>query len=267
RTDATRTLTRRIRLSWRASATPITRSSRLPVQTCRPMTACTPFWRSPRAVLDHGVPPVSVVIPAFNASAWVAETISSVVNQSYSHERLEIVVVDDGSDDGTAEVAETALESCGIAHAVLRTRTSRGPSAARNAGWSHARGEWLQFLDADDVLAPSKIAEQMEVAARLPPDVGAVFSSWTRLVLERGVWIAELPFHQPVVQSDPLLEVLRTENFLQLGSLLFARPWLARVGGFNESRRLIEDVELLVRIVIAGGMLHSVPSGVPLSFY
>jgi glycosyltransferase involved in cell wall biosynthesis len=218
-------------------------------------------------VPDHVVPTVSVVIPAFNASAWIAETIASVVNQSYSGERLEIVVVDDGSADGTADVAETSLAACAIAHTVLRMPTSKGPSAARNAGWRHARGEWLQFLDADDLLAPSKIAEQMEVAARMAPDVAAVFSPWTRLVQDHGAWVAEIPIHQPVIQSDTLLEVLRTENFLQLGSLLFARPWLDRVGGFTESRRLIEDVELLVRMAIAGGLLQNVPSGVPLSFY
>jgi len=213
------------------------------------------------------LPNVTVVVPAFNAEAWIGDALTSVIAQSYSAAALEIVVVDDGCTDATLAVAEDVLRNCGIAHTVLSNAASMGPSAARNRGWRAGSGEWVQFLDADDRLARSKIARQADAAAACPESVAAVHSAWTRLVLRDEEWVAATPLVQPEVGDDSLVDVLRSDNFMQLGCLLFSRQWLERVDGFDESLRFIEDVDLLVRLVIAGGEFERLPSTEPLALY
>jgi glycosyltransferase involved in cell wall biosynthesis len=241
-------------------------------------------------------PLVSVVVPAFDAADWIAETLSSVVAQTWPRASLEIIVVDDGSSDGTADVASRALrrddgrgvrlkpDATGevrLKPDATRDRRSvrlqpdaagarnRGPSAARNVGWQRARGDWIQFLDADDLLAPEKIARQMAVAAHAPPDVALVVSPWQSLV-NRGPegWQPDGPIVEPAVDDDDvLMSVLRPDGFVATGSQLFRRAWLERVGGYDETCRLVEDVHLLVRIAIAGGRLIAAPAPAPLFWY
>ena len=209
---------------------------------------------------------VSVVIPAFNAADWIGAALTSVVRQSYSSDKLDIVVVVDGSTDRTEEVATRTLAASPIPHAVLRNQVSEGPSGARNRGWRHARSRWIQFLDADDLLEPSKIERQVNVALSQPD--GAVFySPWGRLRQSAGEWKEDTSWVDPTIGDDPLLDVLRSDNFMQLGSLLFSRTALETIGGFNSSYRLIEDVECLMRVAMNGGRFVRVPSERPLSWY
>jgi glycosyltransferase involved in cell wall biosynthesis len=213
------------------------------------------------------LPLVSVVVPALNAAGWIGASLTSVVAQTYQKDRLEVVVVDDGSSDGTAEEASGVLAASGLAHSVIRNSTPRGPSAARNAGWQRAKGEWIQFLDADDLLEPSKIDLQAGIAGRARHNVAVIFSPWGYMVLDGETWKPKTPHADPSIGADPLLHVLQTENFMQIGSLLFSRAWLTKTGGFNESRRLIEDVDLLMRIVMSGGVLMPAHTTGPLSWY
>src|SRR5262245_30602775 len=101
--------------------------------------------------LDGDSPRVSVVMPAYNSVRWIEETLASVLAQTVGPERLEIIVVDDGSTDGTAEVAERWLSKTPLSWRVFRQQ-NRGPGAARNVGWQAARARWIQFLDADDLI-------------------------------------------------------------------------------------------------------------------
>jgi glycosyltransferase involved in cell wall biosynthesis len=213
------------------------------------------------------LPLVSVVVPALNAADWIGASLTSVVTQTYPKERLDVIVVDDGSADGTAEEAGRVLAASGLSHSVIRNSTARGPSAARNAGWQRANGEWIQFLDADDLLEPSKIDVQANIAARTRRDVAVIFSPWGHLVLDGTTWKPLTPHFDPSIGADPLLHLLQTENFMQIGSLLFSRAWLTKTGGFDESRRLIEDVDLMMRIVMSGGVLMPAHTSNPLSWY
>src|SRR5262252_8996544 len=98
------------------------------------------------------LPLVSILIPSFNAERWIRQTLESAVNQDYSHK--EVILVDDGSTDRTLEIART-FES-----RVVRViaQSNSGAPAARNRALAHAQGEYIQWLDADDLLAPSKIS-------------------------------------------------------------------------------------------------------------
>jgi glycosyltransferase involved in cell wall biosynthesis len=213
------------------------------------------------------IPIVTVVVPALNAARWIGSSLTSVVAQTFPSDRLEVIVVDDGSSDGTSEEARGVLAASGVAHTLIRHATPQGPSAARNAGWQQGRGDWIQFLDADDLLEPSKIDLQAEIAARARRDVAVVFSPWGRMVLDGASWKPDTPHAKPSIGTDPLLDILRTENFMQLGSLLFSRAWLTTTGGFDKSHEPIEDVNMLMRIVMSGGVLIPAHASGPISWY
>jgi glycosyltransferase involved in cell wall biosynthesis len=207
---------------------------------------------------------ISVVIPVYNAAKWLEETLNSVLAQTIDHAQLEIIVVDDGSQDNSAEIAQTVLSNQDIRYHIIKT-TNGGPSRARNIGWRQARGEWIQFLDADDLLAPEKIVFQFQ---QLPLDesIAVIYSEWQRIAFIHGHWQATGAVQIPILNAT-VVDLLKSNNFLQLGTSLFRRSWLEKVSGFNEESWPIEDVELLITVAIAGGNCHFVASGKPLLFY
>ena len=111
-------------------------------------------------------PQVSIVIPAYNAAATIAASIDSAVSQGSSSLPVEVLVVDDGSTDRTA----TWVGAFAATHPMVRlvSQSNAGACAARNRGLSEARGRWVQFLDADDVLLPGKLARQLPEAEATP---------------------------------------------------------------------------------------------------
>jgi glycosyltransferase involved in cell wall biosynthesis len=108
-------------------------------------------------------PLVSILIPAYNAGRWVGQTLSSAVAQTWPN--TEVVLVDDGSKDDTLAIARR-FESSKVK---VLSQPNSGASAARNLAFRESQGEFIQWLDADDLLAPDKIARQMEVALQSSP--------------------------------------------------------------------------------------------------
>ena len=100
---------------------------------------------------------VSVIIPMFNAERWIVETLASVEAQTYPRELIEVIVVDDGSTDASAEIVAREFPRASL----LRTANG-GASRARNAGTAVARGVFLQYLDADDLLVRDKLVRQAQ---------------------------------------------------------------------------------------------------------
>src|SRR5215216_2413239 len=120
---------------------------------------------------------VSAVIPAYNAEATIGATISSVMAQTYR--RMELIVVDDGSHDGTAAfVGKLAERDPRIR---LVRKRNEGAAAARNTGIDHARGDFIAPVDADDLWHPTKIEKQMAVVRRCSARVGLVYC-WARAI-------------------------------------------------------------------------------------
>ena len=116
---------------------------------------------------DESAPSISVVIPCYNAAAFLRATIESILGQT--HPVLEVIVVDDGSTDDSANIAE----SFGPPVRVIR-QPNQGESAARNRGIEAAAGEWVAFLDADDLWLPTKVELQAEAIRSAPADVVCV---------------------------------------------------------------------------------------------
>jgi glycosyltransferase involved in cell wall biosynthesis len=111
-------------------------------------------------------PLVSVIVAAYNAEATLAETLRSALAQSYRP--VEIILVDDGSTDRTAEIASS------FAEVILIRQANAGVAAARNAGIRASRGEWLAPLDADDLWHPAKLERQVAAALAAPELPGFV---------------------------------------------------------------------------------------------
>ena len=103
-------------------------------------------------------PTVSVVIPVYNAEKYISDTLKSVLNQSYKE--IEIIVVNDGSTDQTESIVKQNFNDPRIK---LINQSNAGCSAAKNTGLKHATGEWIQYLDADDLLSPDKLEAQIRV--------------------------------------------------------------------------------------------------------
>ena len=107
-------------------------------------------------MVDHARPLVSIVIPTFNRSDTISRAIKSVLNQTY--QEIEVIVVDDGSTDRTAEKLQ---EFAGRINVIYQR--NKGPSSARNVGVNASSGEIVSFLDSDDVWLPGKLAGQIEL--------------------------------------------------------------------------------------------------------
>ena len=185
---------------------------------------------------------VSVVIPAYNAERFLCEAVASVRAQSYAP--MELILIDDGSRDGTAALIRT-LEAESSEALPIRGifQPNGGPSAARNAGIDAARGEYLAFLDADDRLHPDKIAAQVQVL-KGDSSIGMACVGWS-IVTEQGA-----ATKRSGGAPDGLLsfETLLFRNEIGTPSAVLGRTALFRqLGGFDRSLRYCEDLELWLR--------------------
>jgi len=178
-------------------------------------------------------PAISVVIPAYNAEAFVARAIESVLAQTLPV--AEIVVVDDGSRDATADIAERL----GGSIRVLRQSNS-GPAAARNHGVRAARSEWIAFLDADDAWLPSKLERQ---AVHFGGERTGVVHCYVVGVVEK--------FRYDGAQT---FERLWQQNVIGTSTAVIRKAAWESVGGFCEDRRLmgVEDYHFWLRVAAEG---------------
>ena len=207
-------------------------------------------------------PLVSVVIPAYNAEKDIAQAIRCAISQTYP--QIEIIVVDDGSQDATVRTAREILTSAFKGRwSVLDLGVNRGASAARNAALKQAKGEWIQFLDSDDAIAADKIEAQMKHARAAGPDVSAIYSSWRHVHLEGGNFVPAGPVSSPRYEGKHPLMFCMYYAPLHHGACLIRRSALERVQGFNETMRSYEDADLLIRLAKEVGRFQFVASNGP----
>jgi hypothetical protein len=189
-------------------------------------------------------PLVSIIIPCRNGAQWLAEAIESCLAQSWTER--EVIVVDNGSSDRSLAVAQR------YEPAVVTLQCHQpGASAARNLGLQRARGDFIQFLDADDVLGPHKIEAQLERLASAPPGLVAT-GAWARF--------RHNP-HEAVFSAEPVWADLEPEEFLisswRGGGMMPNFAWLApravidQAGPWNERLSLNDDGEFFCRVALA----------------
>jgi len=178
---------------------------------------------------------ISVVIPAFNASATIAESIASAGGQT--HAALDIVVVDDGSTDRTVSIVQDLAAK--DARIRLFRCEHRGVSAARNRGIAEARGDLIATLDADDVWHPRKLERQFEVMRNSDPDVGVVYC-WAAGIDALGRVV--LPVWNPsLAEGEVLLDIVKSGILSNGSTPLMRRACIERAGWYDEDLRLCED--------------------------
>jgi len=178
---------------------------------------------------------VSVVIPAYNAEPYLEDCLRSVLSQTHPVE--EVLVVDDGSTDGTKRI----VESFGSPVRLLEQKQG-GPARARNLAVSQARGEWIAFLDADDMWVPEKVQKQLDALAANPD---AVFCYTGLLALKLDG--SRVPVPPPALAHvDAMLSL--TNVGIPPSAVMLRRETLLQVGGFNEIQRGCEDWDLWFRL-------------------
>jgi glycosyltransferase involved in cell wall biosynthesis len=178
---------------------------------------------------------VSVIVPAFDAERYLRDAVVSVLTQR--HDPIEIVVVDDGSTDGTLALAERL----GPPVRAISQRNA-GPGAARNRGVEASRGAWLAFLDADDLWLPRKIERQLAALAEAP-DETAVFGHVQQFTEREG---RAIDLGEPTCGHH-------------VGTMLIARRAFDRVGAFRTDLRLGEFVDWHLRATDAGIRMTTLP--------
>lgn len=182
------------------------------------------------------MPAVSVVIPAYNHASFLAETITSAFSQTWCD--FEVIVVDDGSTDATAQVAAQFGDSIRYIR-----QDNQGIAAARNTGIRHARGELISFLDDDDLWDPDHL--RMVVPAFEDPYTMAVYTGWQAIDennrrLPRG--------STRVVPPEQLYDTLLVGGFFTGACVTVRRTCLDRVGVFDEALHGCDDLDLWLRI-------------------
>jgi glycosyltransferase involved in cell wall biosynthesis len=186
-------------------------------------------------------PQVSVIIPAYNGDRFIAEAVESALNQTYSD--LEVIVIDDGSSDRTTQVLQPYLKQIRYHY-----QTNQGVAAARNQGLQLAQGEWIAFLDQDDIWLPNKIELQVN-CLKTQPQVGIVHSGWQIVDAQKRSLSNIEPWHK-IPNLDPVSWVQQMP--ILLSAMLFRQNWLTQVGGFNSRFKQACDVDLLQRLMLIG---------------
>ena len=194
-------------------------------------------------------PLVSIIIPCYNAKRFVGEAVRSALEQTYSNR--EVIVVNDGSTDGSLEV----LKSFGDAIR-LQDGPNRGGCAARNRGLELARGELVQFHDADDILHPEKLARQVPRAVANRNQ--AIYCNYG-FIDEAGRSVSANGACAPVsTQEDPVVFLLRNAGITTPGPLLW-REDVVGVGGFREELACAQERDLHLRLACKGMIFCLLP--------
>lgn len=201
---------------------------------------------------------VSIVIPCFNSAPWLAETLESALAQTWP--QLDIVVIDDGSRDGSRDIARR-YESRGVR---VATQPNSGASAARNHGIRLARGDLIQFLDADDLLSPDKIAAQVDLLSRHP--AGSIASCrWGRFTTDPAqTQFVDYSVFQDFTPLDYLLAHTGSAAMMHPGAWLVPRTIVDRAGPWDESLSLNDDGEYFARAVLSSGGIRFSAQGASL---
>lgn len=204
-------------------------------------------------------PLVSVIIPFYNSECHLADTIQSVIDQTWPH--IEIILVDDGSSDGSSTVAKK-YESLSIK--VFR-QDNKGASSARNFGLSQARGKYIQFLDADDLLSADKITEQVKLLESHPEKIAVCSTVHFRNGMNPFSNSPSAYEESFLMDTDPVTFLINLwGGYSANGSMVTIHAWLTpkhlidKAGAWNEELSIDDDGEYFCRVLLqSAGLVKS----------
>ena len=189
---------------------------------------------------------VSIIIPCYNAERFLAEALESAFSQSYPY--TEIIVVDDGSTDRTAELIRGYGDRL---HAEFGPHG--GASAARNRGTALARGEFIQYLDADDLLTPEAVSHRVDVLRKTGSDVA--YSDWQTLSeTQPDIFEVTEHFARRIEDGHPIPEIALMSTFwAPTAALTYRRTIIEKIGGWKEWLPMNTDTRFLQDAALVGG--------------
>jgi glycosyltransferase involved in cell wall biosynthesis len=188
-----------------------------------------------------GMPLVSIILATYNSATHLAEAIESILHQTYPH--FELVVVDDGSTDGTAAVLASFHDPRIIR---LRHPVNAGVARANNTGFLASRGAFIGFIGSDDTWEPEKLATQMTCFSQLSAEYGVVYTDMWEIdpTGNRRYWYSpEITNAQIVNPHTADYQVYCLGN----GTALFRRACMERIGLFDEQFRCFVDLDFFIR--------------------
>ena len=199
------------------------------------------FLRDKVMSVNGSIPQVSVVIPTYNCDRYLPQAVESVLSQKRCD--FELIIIDDGSTDNTQQVLRPYRDFLRYVY-----QNNQGVCLARNHGIKLAQGEFIAFLDADDFFLPGKLAAQLAIFDS-QESLGIVHSGWQRVNAEGKLIIDVTPW-----QSYPELNLETWLKFKPVlpSAMMFRRQWLERISGFDPQFRVAEDVDLVLRLALAG---------------
>jgi len=193
-------------------------------------------------------PLISIITPVFNTPVkWLEEAVQSVLRQAYEY--WELILVDDNSDDETLREFLSILASRDSRIKVFKLEGNRGISAALNRGIEHARGEWIGFLDHDDLLEPDALFQMAKLLQQIP-EADLIYSDEDKLT-EAGF---DAPLFKPNWSPDFFLSCNYLCHFI-----IVRRALVLRVGGFRSEFDSAQDYDFLFRVIEQTDRIHHIP--------
>lgn len=191
-------------------------------------------------------PLISVIIPAYNAEKFIAKTLLSVLSQTYQN--IEILVINDGSTDTTAEIVTSFAQK--DSRVILLQQSNAGVAAARNLAIQKSRGEYIAPIDADDIWYPQNLEKQVESLIKSEPSVGVVYS-WSLDINEKDLLTGG--FYNSTIEGQVYKALVYKYFIGNASSSLIRRICFEKVGGYNcqlkaQNAQGCEDWELHLRI-------------------
>jgi len=189
---------------------------------------------------------ISIIMVAYNAEKFLKPAIESVINQSISD--WELLVVIDPSQDNTIKIAREFERDKKVNVIVNEKRL--GISTSRNIGIKNSKGDYICFLDSDDIYENDKLEKQIDFMNK--HDVAMIYTDYTE-INENG---KEL---EKVISDDFDIELLKDHNFIPCGSVMIRKSIVERVGGFDSAIKMAEDYDLWLRIALTGYKIERLP--------
>ena len=191
-------------------------------------------------------PLVSILIPAYNAERWLGDTLRSALAQTW--ERKQIIVVNDGSKDGTERVAQE-FKSFGV---IVYTQKNQGAAATRNKAFSLCDGDYIQWLDADDLLNPEKLSRQMQLAQELNNKKILISGEWARFIyrtssarfIPSDLWCDLSPV-------EWMIRKMEQNIYMQTATWLVSRELTEAAGPWDTRLLGDDDGEYFSRVLLA----------------
>ncbi len=193
---------------------------------------------------------ITIIVPSYNSAHLISTTLDSIIQSTY--QSYEVLIIDDESTDNTKVIVEPYLRDKRFNYIY---QDNKGLAGARNTGIEHAKGQYLVFLDSDDVILPDKLQAQSEYL-NTHPEIDLVYSN--------SQWFVEddlnntLPVKFPVYEGD-VLPFLLYGNFIHVNSVMVRASKVKQLGGFDENFRELEDWDLWMRLAIQKSQFAHTP--------